>query len=174
MVPIMRRTIRPIVSAVGVVILAMLVVPAAPVGATDQYSSYYTVDDYYGHDYQVRAMVRHTSYSDHIYAESFWLYIDVLGTSQQAVCENYNWLRITPSPSTGTVWSDASPFPLYYSNSPAWAYETFYQNMYWSSSQPVRILHETASVNVCGSGSQWMAAGVAMYRFPTYWHDQGT
>lgn len=169
-----RHPARPLVSAIGIVLLGLVLLPAAPVGATDTYSTVYTVDDYYGHDYSVQAMVRHTAYSDHIYADSFWLSVDVLNAGQTAVCENYNWIRITPSPNSGTVWGDGYPFPLYQADPVRWAHQPFNQNMYWSSSQPVRILHETASVDVCGSGSQWMAAGVAMYRFPTYWHHQGT
>jgi hypothetical protein len=168
-------------ATIGLQVVLVLVIVASATVLTvrsalgvDTYSSYYTVDDALGNDYTVRAMVRNTPYSDHIYASSFWLNIDVLGGGQLAVCENYDWMRSNPYPYFGNQWGNGYPFPLDSGDAPTWAWKTFYADMYWSGSDPVRILHETAGDDVCGSSSAWIAAGVAMYRFPTYWYHQGT
>ena len=72
-------------------------------------------------------MVRNTPYSDHIYADSFWLNTNIYDTSVTTLCGHFPWSRTSQSspPYTGTLWTNGYPFPLNYWNTPTWSYVNF-------------------------------------------------
>ena len=176
----MQRILRAVHSKRGLplviaraTLLALMLASFPGLTSASQYYSYpYTVKDGSGKYYHVMGMVSYTLYSDHIYANSFWLNIYRRdGAQPPAVCSQYYWSRNAPGPYNGSHWNDGSPFPIY--DNPTWDYWTFNQDMYWGSSTPIQIHLETSSVDVCGTpGGSWESAGVAIYRFSTYWYDQ--
>jgi len=113
-------------------------------------------------------MIDNTAYSDHIYANAFWLNVYTDNSSYSAVCSQYTYYRNAPSPYSGKLWNDGSPFPI--TTNPTWDYMTFNQNMYWGGGQ-VQIMLETDSYDYCGSGLGYTTAGVEMVRDGSGWYD---